>query len=196
LISKVPFHRVTAAALVAGSSEIRVRPSSGQFGAISGMYDSFELYKVSKLRFRLLPNTSMATAQSVAYYPESQITAPTVALNTDVIESTYINNDTTVPTRWVNVPATRLQGQLEWYKSVPDAGDVGFEDQGIILVAGTSTETYYLEIQGTILFKNPVSTSVVMDRIRNQLRNEFQQSLNQNILPSRLALLTSTKKTE
>jgi hypothetical protein len=184
-ITKVAFHHVTSAALVAGGAQIRVRPSATALGAVTSMYDAFDLYKCVKLRFRLLPNTSMASAQTASYYPESQVTAPTIAQNTDCIDNTYINNDMTIPSRWVSVPRTRLQGQLEWYKSIPDAGELGFEDQGIIDISGTTTESYYIEVEGTMLFKNPNNPAVVMDRIRKQVRDEFQQSLGlQKFLPT------------
>lgn len=183
-ITRVPFHHVATSALVSGSASLGLTPSSAAFGALSSMYTAFDLYKFTKLRFRLLPNSAMASAQTAGFYPEAVITNPTITNGTDCVNSTYINKDMSVPSRWVNVPPEMMKGMLNWWKCQPDTGDVDLEFEGILAISGTGIESYYIEVEGTCLFKNPNNPAVVLDRIRNELRNEFQQSL--NILPTSL----------
>jgi hypothetical protein len=176
-ITRVPFHHVVSAALSSGSANVAIRPSSGNLGAASAMYTAFDLYRLRKLRFRLLPNTSMGTAQVAGFYPEAVVTNPTIANGSDCIDSCYVNNDMTVPSRWVNVPAVRIKGQVDWYKSQPDAGDIDLEDAGNICVSGTTTETYYLEVEGLWEFKNPNNPAITLERIKDQVRAEMKETL-------------------
>jgi hypothetical protein len=176
-ITRVPFHHVVSAALASGSANLAVVPSSGNLGAAQYLYSAYDLYRIRKLRFRLLPNTSMGTAQVAGFYPEAVVTNPTIAAGTDCLDSCYINNDMTIPSRWVNVPPTRLKGLIDWYKCQPDAGDVDFETMGNILVSGTTTETYYLEVEGLWEFKNPNSASVLMEKLKEQIRAEMKETL-------------------
>lgn len=174
-ITRTRFHALTTSTLSSGGSSQSVGP--GLNSTLTAMAAVYELYRVSKLRYRLHPNASQSTALIAAYYPEAQVTIPSIDQNSENIDCCMLFEDTTVPTPWHNVPRSRLKGQIDWWKCVPDAGASEFEIQGIIVLTGTGTDAFRLEMDGVVEFKNPIpaaaAAAVHKQRAMDEVRKDF-----------------------
>lgn len=174
-ITKIKFHDVFSVALTSGAAQLTVAPTN--LGSLSDVAQSFNLYKVTKLRYRIHPQSAMTLSQTAAYYPETVVTSATAAANMENPDCIVQYKDTTVPTPWHSVPPARLQGQLEWWKCVADASAGDFEIQGVLALTGTTTETVYLEIDGIIHMKNPVDTTTAAARMRSKILSELKSGI-------------------
>lgn len=164
-ISPVKFHLTFAGTLsgVTGNSVLNMAPQS--MTGVSEVADQFDLFRLTQLKYRLHPmDPADTTFQTAAYVPDVDTQTVTTAQNSEsplcVTQTPFCG----VPSRWMNVPRSQLKGMLDWYKCSPDSGAAEFEVQGRITIAGGLSDNYILEYDGIIEFKNPVSSSVMMER--------------------------------
>lgn len=174
-ITRVPFHRLNAITLsgVTGQNTYAVNPQTAQLGALSEVGDQFDLFRCSRLKYRIHPMSASNTALQVgAYVPDVDIqTSSTVQLSESPI-ATCQSIFSGVPSQWINVPRAQLKGMLDWYKCTADSGAAEFESQGLLVFVGGLGEVLTFEVRGVMDFKNPVSTSVQMERVINHLVND------------------------
>jgi len=173
----MPFHTLISAAEVAGASSVLGNPAGlGNSGRLLTEADGWAHFRLKKLAFRLHPQIGMAAQFTVAGWVGGiQDTAPaTAGAVTDLIPSCVEGQDATVPTEWVRVPKSDLAGPLPWYKSVQGTADATEEAPGQIVIAGSGTDVFILEIRGVIEFKVAVATANTPAEIalRTRLRAE------------------------
>lgn len=155
----LPFHVVSANALVAGALTISVVPGalSPRAGVVA---DTWSHYRLKSLKFRLHPTAASGNSCSAGFVGGVQDTAPaTFAQIGELLPSVILAGDTTVPTEWCKVSKQDLAGPLPWYKSVLGAADATEEQPGILCFAGTTTEVFLLEARGVYEFKTAVNSA-------------------------------------
>lgn len=176
-ITRIHSHRLNNIVLTAGAATVSLNPTNVQLGSLAEIYTGFDLYRIKRLRFRIHPNAAMGFAQSAAFYPETLVTPSSVTTNSEATDSCVQVKDSSIPSRWVNVPPIRLKGQLDWYKCTPDGSAGELETYGLIAIQGTTTETVNLEIDLLVEFKNPVDASVAlarqMERAMEKVKKDF-----------------------
>jgi len=165
---RVPFHKQTSVALTAGTAQFAVSPAGGVLGATNDLANAFNQYRIEELKFRIIPFAA-AGIQTAAYYPETTVAVTTAGGNSECIDSCLISQLYSVPSEWCVVPKHRLRGQLDWYKCVADASAGEFENQGVFVVTGTTTEVFVLEVRGVIALRDPTDASVQLQRARETL---------------------------
>ncbi len=176
-IVRYDFQQYVNTAMASGSLTSLLEPS-----LIGGtqIYTAYELYRYVKLEYMLLqrPNGTTDSLIAMGFYPDATITAPSSLGNAmENIDAIIQSDVATVCTPWHSVPPTRLKGQLEWYKSQPDAAASEFEAQGTIAWTGTAVETVNCLIRGTLEFKNPVDSGTAIKRFKEQARAEVLRDL-------------------
>ncbi len=175
-ITRLEFHQFQAVTLSSGAGQINVHPPG--LGNLSQLATSFELYKVTDLRFRLFPNTALTGNQSAAFIPDATVpTSGNYLLNSENLDCVILSRYQTVPTEWCRVPPTRLAGQLAWYKSNQDAAASELEIQGVINLSGTTTEVVSIEFRGVFLLKNPIDSSFALGHLRQRIRAEVLEEM-------------------
>ncbi len=178
-VIKVEFQQLITQAAVAGSRQTQLVPTS--MGSLGTMYTSYELYKFTKLKYRILTNVDGTTGSiaTVAYYPDVNVTAPAslpAALeNPDCI--VRVTTQTT-PTEWHDVPKERLRGQLAWYKCQPDASSSDFEVQGLLQTyTNSATEAVIVLVRGVCAFRNLVDSGTALNRLKAIARQQVLEEL-------------------
>jgi len=164
-ISSITLHSLTTSTLsgVTGTATISVTPQN--FGGVTETADQFDLFRFKRLRYRIHPmDPADTTNQVVCYYPDVDIQTQTSAQAAESPLAACQTPFCGVPSRWINVPPSQLKGMLDWYKCVADAGAAEFESQGIIQLVGGLSDVLRAEIEAVILFKNPVSSELQMQR--------------------------------
>lgn len=153
-----PFHFHTSTALVAGATSVNVAPAS--FPRMAIVADSFALYRVTELEYRLLPAGTITGNQAAGYIPGAVDTPPSTVIQlSETLESVILPIRQTVPTNWAKLQWADLKSYLPWYKSVIGTTDPVDEIQGTIFFCGSGTETVSYEVRGIFEFKNPISAS-------------------------------------
>jgi len=140
--------------------------------------DTFELYRVTRLRFRLHADAQTGgTAMVACYVPGVTDTPPsTVAVAAESLESVVQAGSATMPSKWCNVSRGALASYGGWYKTIPGTPATSEEIQGTIFVVPTGTQTYVLEVEGIFEFKAPVDPAATPAiRRAKQLAAEFQR---------------------
>ncbi len=160
-IEIVEFHTYAEGSLVSGKGTVAVAPSS--FTRVAALADNYALYRFTELRFRLLPTsagTNITGAMGVGWLPGVTDTAPnsTIAL-AECIQSCILSVRATVPTEWVRLTRSDLQGYEPWYKTVAGTPESADEVQGNLFLTGAGTDGYALEVRGTVEFKVGVNTA-------------------------------------
>ncbi len=175
--SVCPFSYVQATAFSAGLSVIPLWPAS--FGRVATIADGFDLFKVTKLKYRLLPGSTITVSQSAAYYPGVTDTTPaSVNAISQNPTMTYLALRQTVPSGWAEVPKADLHGYQTWYKTIAGSTDAGDEAPGNIYIAGTGTETFVIEIHGEFHFRGSTDTgSTPQERLRRLQIRERERLL-------------------
>lgn len=155
-----PFHTITITNLVAGALGILVQPSAGLSPRLLNEADNWAHFRVKTLMFRLHPLNAVTNLQVVGYVGGVQDTPPaSVADVMQLLPSTPLGGRTTVASDWVRVPKADLAGPFPWYKTIPGAADPTEEAPGAIIVAGSTTDAFQLEIRGVVEFKTAVSAT-------------------------------------
>lgn len=166
-ITKIRFHHINSTTVsgVTGNSTFTVSPRTTQLGALSNAGESFDLFRFSRMRYRLHPmDPTNGDTQAICYVPDIDVQAVTVPSLSDSPLATFTTPFSGVPSRWVNVPPSQLKGMLDWYKCQADAGAAEFESQGILIVSAGLSDSVIWEIEGICEFKNPVSDTVLFER--------------------------------
>lgn len=170
-VSPVAFHSLNTFTTSGTTGVVTavVTPQGTPFAGVNEVGDQFDLFRVSRLRYRLHPMDPTDTVnQGVCFYPDVDIQTQTIS---QLAESPLAAVQTPfcgVPSRWINVPRSQLKGMLDWYKCTQDAGSTEFEIQGSLQMVGGLSSSVRLEVEGIILFKNPVSSSLQMERTLNR----------------------------
>ncbi len=184
---KVPFHASILGSLAAGVGSFNLSPSLITHTGIASIADAFELYRVSKLSYRLLRAPGITAPQAAAYYPDITDTPPnTLDQNGENVNSTLLSQAATVPTDWVHLSPV-AESALKWYKTIQGTMDSWDEIQGIIYVTGSVTESYLLEVKGVYEFKgqaDPGNTPELREK-RRQARLDYQRKKLLTILASK-----------
>lgn len=163
-ISPVRFHLLLTSTLsgVTGTATVSMNP---QFGGLAEIADQFDLFHFKTLRYRIHPmDPTDTTNQGVCYYPDVDIQTQTTAQLSESPLAAVQTPFCGVPSRWINVPSASLKGMLDWYKCTADAGAAEFESQGLLQFTGGLSDTIRVEFEGTVLFKNPVSSTLQFQR--------------------------------
>lgn len=157
----MPFHTILNSSLSSGTSgPFILSPNSTISNRASVEADAWSHYRVKNFKFRLHPVNTVVNFQGVGFCGGIQDTPPsTLAQVGELIPSTILGGDTTIPTEWVSVPKVDLAGPLPWYKTVVGAADAAEEAPGAIFVVGTTTDTYSLEMRGVFEFKTSVAAA-------------------------------------
>ncbi len=157
---KIPFHNLLVSNLVSGALGVLVQPSAGLSPRVLQESDAWAHFRMRKLSFRLHPLNAVTNLQAVGYIGGVQDTAPaSVSQVCELLPSTPLGGRTTCPSDWVHVPKQDLAGPFPWYKSVPGTADPTEEAPGSIIVTGSTTDAFQLEIRGVIEFKTSVATA-------------------------------------
>jgi len=192
----MPFHTIQKSALTAGIAFLNANPA-GLSSRATVEADAWAEFRVTRLSFRLHPESSTASSsgQAVGYIGGIQDTTPsTVAQVGELIPSTYIGADATVPSEWVHVSRQDLSGPFPWYKTVAGTTDTPEELPGQIYVCGNTTDAYCIEIRGVFEFKVAVATANTPLAIaaRKQLREERALAARARERTALLSLLAPT----
>jgi hypothetical protein len=144
---------------------LSVSPVDSSIGRLIAISDSFDLYRFTRLRFRLLPSlVGGAGADGCLAFVPTNPSAYPASLN-DLVEaedSVYFWGQQTVPAQLNVSPATLKGGVPVWYKtraisSIPDL----FEYQGALTVGDESgaSRVYTIYMDYVITFKCPIGVS-------------------------------------
>lgn len=175
-LTKVPFHKVHTNTLISGMFNITLQPAvmNTRLGVVA---DAFEEYRLTSLRFRLHRSGAAIGPQAACFYPGVVDTLPnTVTDVAEVVHSTVVSQSATVPSAWVMVPRAVLSGPFNWYKSLASSLDTSEEQQGVIAIAGTGTDSFLLEVSGTYEFRGSaatVNTPMLLEATRLRQRNKL-----------------------
>lgn len=156
-IVTVPARALLQGNLASGLAQISLQPTN--LNAVSGSADSYEFYRISRLRYRLFPS-SISGIQVAAYIAGAVDNPPTTTSDLAITRhACLLGDEVTVPSSWRNVPKTALASYMSWYKTVVGSPAPDTELQGSIYLAGSGTDGYTLEIEATYQFRSLVATS-------------------------------------
>lgn len=171
-ITRVKFHKLqfTTVSGVTGNATISLAPRTAQLGDLDEICTQFDLFKFTKLRYRIHPfDPTQTDGQVIAYVPDIDVqTTTAIQLSGSPIAAVQ-TPFCGVPSRWINVPKGQLKGMLDWYKCQADAGAAEFESQGLIMIATGLSDNVFWEVEGVCEFKNPVSDAVMLHRTMDRL---------------------------
>ncbi len=124
---------------------------------LAAIAEVYQFYRFTQLRVFLCPHINEVTADDVAtstgYLPRTPNTAPTTHVQVMAMPSSaYKGMGQTMPSK-MSVPKSILLGDapLKWFQSVAGTEDTQWEVQGVVYIAGTSTNAtgasavFYLE---------------------------------------------------
>ncbi len=173
-ITQVPFSYANNQVLVSGSFSLPLYPSS--FPRVLEVADSFDLFRVTKLRYRLHPADTTPASLCMAFFPGVTDTPPTTfSTISECVQRTVIAGTATVPSNWVEVPRGLLRGMHEWYKTIPGTTELAEEYPGVIYAGAPTTGAGYIkyEIEGVFEFAGPITTgSTPMERAKKRAAAE------------------------
>ncbi len=166
----IPF---AAAIPYTGATAYTVALQPVSFTRVLAEADGYELYRFTKLKFRLIDTVNAYLA--AAYFPGVTDTAPTsetqICANP---QHTFLGVNQTVPSGWVTL-GKELRGYEPWYKTIAGTPDPAQEIQGnIFITASSSTVAFHIQIKGVIEFRGPVPTgSTPAMRREAMLKKEY-----------------------
>lgn len=153
----IPFHISLSGALSAGLFSFNLNPSAINRLLIEA--DAWAFFRVRSFSFRLLPTSPSTVAQAAGFVGGIQDTPPATYLQvSELLPSCVKGVGQTTPTMWVRVAKSELSGPLPWYKTIPGTADPTEEAPGSVIVVGTGTETYNIEMKGKFEFKTSVNS--------------------------------------
>ncbi len=162
----MPFHQASSAALAAGVGSITANPSSIG-GRVAVEADCWTHFRFRSLRFRLIRVGTVTNYQTLSFVPGIQDTPPsTNAQNVELLSSVVLGGVDTRPTNWCSVPAKDLAGPFPWYKALPGTADSTEEAPGALVVTGSGTDVYLLELRGVIEFKGSIATANTPEELK------------------------------
>ncbi len=200
----VPIHFTIASSFSSGIFVPTLSPTdlAAYSTRLAALADEYCHYRIKSFRCRLHPPASAAAApQALGVIGGVQDTLPgTVAQITELIPSTFLSHETTVPTEWVNVPKQDLQGPLPWYKSIRGSADVTEETPGYLVAAGGASDVVYIEVRALYEFKTavaPANTPAYL-ALRKQLlaaRVDSERQKNRDVILRTLSAKLGTSDT-
>jgi len=167
----VKFHSLIAGALTAGSFGVGLSPNSSISPTrLPVMADAYAHFRWKNFRMRMHPTVRSAN-QAFGFVGGVQDASPsTIAQVGELLSSQAFATGQTTPSKWVVPTTDELRGPLPWYKSVAGGADSTEEQPGLIVVAGTTTDTFLLEFVGEIQFKVAVATGNTPEQLLLQRR--------------------------
>ncbi len=187
-VTKVPFKAIFGVALAAGKFVQPVNPINLS-SRLASMADDFDLYRLSKFRFRLIPSTLASENVVCAYQAGVTDTAGTFATVGESNHATCLGLQMTTTTDWVEPKGGDLRGAANWYKAVPGAADDWDEIQGALIFASSnaaSTASVYIEAEGVMDFASPADPGLTPAMRRDRMLAREKKKL--------LAILSSKDK--
>lgn len=147
------------AALSSATATIAMNPAS--FPQAAQIADTYAMYKIKKLRYRLYRTTTTNSTQVAVYIPGVTDNPPaTITVAGLIPHAAILPLTATVPTAWKTVPGNVLQSYMPWFKTIVGSPDPAEETQGNIYLRGSGVDQYAIEIDAVFLFREPISTSV------------------------------------
>lgn len=148
-----------------GNTTYPLNPQSGIMTGLAEIGDQFDLFKCSRLEYRIHPMPVANTGyQALTFIPDVDIQTLTIGAASESPIAAVMVPTSGVPSSWIRVPRSQLKGMLDWYKCSADAGAAEFESQGLFQLVGGLSEVMIVEVRGVMLFKNPVSSSLMVQR--------------------------------
>lgn len=192
--SSMGFRFVAAGSLSSGAASINLLPAiiSSRLGTEA---DGFSFYRVRSLKFRLHRAPSGANTVSAGYVAGNPNTLPTTqAQISELLCGVVLPVAHTIPTGWATVPRKELAGALPWYKTISGTDAADFEYPGLLVLAGTTTDPYLMEIAGVYEFKDPVATANTPEEVLmvRQLRASRQERARQQARDAVLRVISPT----
>lgn len=173
----VPFHISLSGAFAAGLFSFNVSPALSNRLLIEA--DTWAHFRVRAFSFRMLPTSPITVAHAAGYVGGIQDTPPATYLQvSELIPSCVKGVGQTIPTPWVRVSRADLAGPFPWYKTIPGTADPTEEAPGAVIVVGTGTEAYNIELKGKFEFKTAVNSgnTPAAIELRRRVREEKIQA--------------------
>ncbi len=158
---RVPFRFIYVGTLVAGVVNSGLRPDVLST-SLSSISDAYELYRLNKLKFRILPVTSSTGPQAVGVVTSFPNTIPaSLAQISELIDGVQWGGAATEtqPTRWISVRKQVLAGPQSWYHTRAGTYDVTETICCTLCAAGTGTQVVNVELLGEFEFKDIAATA-------------------------------------
>lgn len=171
----IPFHISLSGSLAAGAFSFNLNPSAINRLLIEA--DAWAHFRVRSFSFRLLPTSPSTVAQAAGFVGGIQDTPPASYLQvSELLPSCVKGVGQTIPTSWVRVSRSDLAGPFPWYKTIPGSADATEEAPGSVIVIGTGTEAYNIEMKGKFEFKTSVNSgnTPLSAELRAKIREERQ----------------------
>lgn len=142
-----------------GVAQLLVSPAN--FPTAFAIADSYEMYRVTAMKYRIHPGSVVFTGPvGVSYIPGVVDNAPnTIAGISELDNHAILTNRQTTPTQWVKVARKNLTSYGTWFKTIVGTPDTDVEIQGVLFFVGTSTDVIAFEIELVFEFKDITSTS-------------------------------------
>ncbi len=178
-IVRVPFSYVLPATPTTVYDVQPIAPSL--FPRILAIANSYELFRVAEMKFRILSSGVAAGDYCTAgYYPGITDSPPADAqtLSENPVSTTW-HEGWTVPSSWCEVPRADLRGMHEWYKTVPGSPENAEEYPGEFFSCASPNNTLRtVEFKGVFEFRGAVNTAATpMVRQKLALLKEKQRLL-------------------
>lgn len=169
----VPFHNVLFVTASTSLFAAAVTPSTTMSSRAAQIAESYQLYRMKALKFRLrTPSVISGVGYTAAAYVTGGISVSPATIN-DVIECPYSTLLTTIAattfvthTEWVVVPPAALRGPLPWYKTIVSASVDSWEElSGSLHVwSSQASGNIVLEVVGEFEFKGPIDPDMSLSR--------------------------------
>jgi len=155
----MPFHYMLANTFTAGVYGVALQPSTNLGTRVLVEADAWAHFRVRSLAFRLHRQPTVTNIQAAGFVGGVQDTAPgSLAQVSELLPACFVAGSATQPSDWVRPTRSELAGPLPWYKTIPGSADSTEESPGTIIVVGTGTDAFLLEMRGIFEFKTSVST--------------------------------------
>ncbi len=185
----MPFHYYANSALVSGAASFNGNPTGLSPRGLTEA-DAWTHFRLKALKFRLHPqNVAVTTTQIAAWVPGIEDSPPSgVAAACELLDAVVISARSTVPTQWMSVSKSDLAGPLPWYKTVPGTADATEESPGALMVLGSTTDAFVIEIRGVFEFKGSIATAntpmavQLREELRALRRNQVQEAERNRLL--------------
>lgn len=170
------FKFLNTGAMSSGLATIPVAPVNALSPRAAIEADSWALYRLKQLRFRLRRVGTITSLHVAAFIAGVTDASPTASALSECIPRTILYATDSVPSDWTRVPAADLVGYQPWYKTVAGSPSTDVEVLGNIFIAGTTTESYAIEIEGVLEFRDGVPAGAtpmpLMRQVQVQAKRE------------------------
>jgi len=192
----IPFHALVHVDTVTNLATVALDASSAISDRVNEALDIFQYYRYEKLSFRIHP---VGAESAVCFLGSVANTAPMSRSEImENLDTAYLAAFMNIPTKWTNVPSSRLRGQFPWFKTRQGTSDVTEAVQGAFYFwTASSSGTCIIEFRGEVRGNSPIdpSDTVAIRELRQKVRElrdaEAKQKERDKIL-SLLAPVSST----